>query len=357
MPARWRIVAAYAAVAAANQLLWLTYAPITTDTAEHFGVSESAVGWLTQVFPLLYVLLAIPAGRALDRAFRPALLTGAWVTVLGGLVRLGDTYALALIGQILVAIAQPLILNAVTKVAASALPERQRANGIALGTAGIFAGTALALPLGPALADAESLMPLLVVDAVFALAAAVALSVTLRPAEATRSPVRLAQFRIVWRLAAVAFLGFGVFVALTTWLQALLEPAGISDTTAGGLLAAMVVAGVASSALLPPRLVKHHQERVFLRAAAIVAAIGCITLALAPHAAIAAVIPLGIVLLGALPILLELTERRSAPAALIWLAGNTGGIVVAVIVQALSDRPGAAFGVMAAVALSVLVFA
>ena len=69
--ARWGTVAAYAAVAAANQLLWLTYAPITTDTAEHFGVSESAVGWLTQVFPLLYVLLAIPAGMALRPRVSP----------------------------------------------------------------------------------------------------------------------------------------------------------------------------------------------------------------------------------------------------------------------------------------------
>ena len=76
MPARWGTVAAYAAVAAANQLLWLTYAPITTDVAAHFGVSEGAVGWLSQVFPLLYVLLAIPAGLALDRRFRPALLAG-----------------------------------------------------------------------------------------------------------------------------------------------------------------------------------------------------------------------------------------------------------------------------------------
>ena len=143
-------------------------------------------------------------------------------------------------------------------MAAGSLPERQRANGIALGTAGIFAGTALALPLGPALADAESLMPLLVVDAVFALAAAVALSVTLRPAEATRSPgPARPSSAIVWRLAAVAFLGFGVFVALTTWLQALLEPAGISDTTAGWLLATMVVAGVGELRTAPrARLVK-----------------------------------------------------------------------------------------------------
>ena len=71
MLARWGTVAAYAAAAGANQLLWLTYAPITTDAAEHFGVSEAAVGWLSQVFPLLYVMLALPAGLALDRSFRP----------------------------------------------------------------------------------------------------------------------------------------------------------------------------------------------------------------------------------------------------------------------------------------------
>ena len=67
VPTRWGAIAAYAGVAAANQLLWLTFAPITTATAEHYGVCEGAVGWLSQVFPLLYVLLAIPAGIALDR--------------------------------------------------------------------------------------------------------------------------------------------------------------------------------------------------------------------------------------------------------------------------------------------------
>src|SRR3954466_12810700 len=137
VPARWGTVAAYAAVAGANQLLWLTYAPITTDTATHFGVSEGTVGWLSQVFPLIYVILAIPAGLALDRAFKPALLAGAWLTAIGGAVRLtNDTFAVALAGQILIAIAQPFLLNAVTKVATAALPAPQRPHGIALGSAG-----------------------------------------------------------------------------------------------------------------------------------------------------------------------------------------------------------------------------
>jgi predicted MFS family arabinose efflux permease len=367
--ARWEAVAAYGSVAAANQLLWLTYAPVTTDAARHFGVSEATVGWLSQVFPLLYVVLAIPAGVALDRWFRPALMTGAWLTVLGGAVRLGaDTFAAALAGQVLVAIAQPLVLNAVTKLVAASLPATSRALGISLASAGIFAGTALALPLGPALASAADFTPLLVADLAVAAVAAVALTLALRGtvrAPATAVAVVRRELRTVWddrlvrRVTGVAFLGFGIFVALTTWLQALLEPAGVSDAEAGWLLAAMVLAGVVGSATLPPAVARRGLERRFLRLAAVVAAAGCALLAVAPNAAWLAIVPMGVVLLASLPVILELTERRAGAAggsatALVWMAGNAGGIVVALAVQAAVHTPAVAFGLMAAVGLLVL---
>ena len=367
--ARWGAVGAYGAVAAANQLLWLTYAPVTTDAARHYGVSEEAIGWLSQVFPLLYVVLAIPAGVLLDRHFHPALLGGAWLTALGGAVRLGaDTFAVALAGQLLVAVAQPLILNAITKVVATSLPPPLRPRGISLGTAGIFAGAALALPLGPALASVDSLAPLLIVDLVVAVAAAAALSLVLRGRRREAAPevaVVREQLRTVWRdrlirrICAVAFLGFGIFVALTTWLQALLEPAGVSDTEAGWLLALMVVAGVAGAALLGAPVARRGAELRFLRLAALVAAAGCLLLAVAPGAVWLAIAPMGVMLLASLPVILELTDRRAGVAggsatALVWMAGNAGGIVVALAVQAAVDTPAAGFALMAAAGLAVL---
>ena len=51
---RWSVVAAFTVVGAATQIVWLTYAPVTTVAAEHFGVSENAVGWLANLFPLFY---------------------------------------------------------------------------------------------------------------------------------------------------------------------------------------------------------------------------------------------------------------------------------------------------------------
>ena len=81
---RWSVVVAYASVVAVTQMLWLTFAPITTDVARDFDVSKTAVGLLALVFPLFYVLLAIPAGIALDRWFRGSLAAGAVLTALAG---------------------------------------------------------------------------------------------------------------------------------------------------------------------------------------------------------------------------------------------------------------------------------
>src|SRR6516225_9005462 len=85
---RWVILAGYALLAACTQLLWLAYAPITTQTHRIMGVSQGAVGDLAVIFPLMYVILALPAGRWLDARFGRALGLGAVLTGGGGLVRL-----------------------------------------------------------------------------------------------------------------------------------------------------------------------------------------------------------------------------------------------------------------------------
>src|SRR5271168_5239016 len=131
-------------------MLWLTYAAVTTETDRFYGVSVSAIGWLAEIFPLLYVVLAIPAGILLDRWFRPLLAGGGALVAAGGVIRLGgDTFAWAMAGQIAVAVAQPVVLSAVSKLAGEYLPADQRAAGISVGSAGSFLGILLALLLGP----------------------------------------------------------------------------------------------------------------------------------------------------------------------------------------------------------------
>jgi predicted MFS family arabinose efflux permease len=364
IPTGWRVVIAYSLVAGATQMLWLTYAAITTDTARRYGVSEGAVGWLAEIFPLLYVLLAIPAGMLLDRWFLPTLRIGGLLVGAGGLLRLGgQTFAWAMAGQVLIALAQPVVMSAVSKVAGEYLEQEQRALGIAVGSAGGFAGMPLALLLGP-LIGGSRLELLLAIEGIAGALAALALMRALRhqPGRSAQSPaVRTGMVSSLWAqptmrtLCALAFLGFGVFVALATWLQTLLHPDHVSETTAGALLVAMILTGVVGCAVLPALVSDRDWERGFLLLVVVVGAIGEVLFGAVHLIGIrfAIVMVMGVFLLPALPVILTAAERLAGPdlagsaCAIVWLAGNLGGLVVAVIVQVLVHHPLEAFLTMA----------
>ena len=163
---------------------------------------------------------------------------------------------------------------------------------------------------------------------------------------------------VLRRLVGLACVGFGVFVALTTWLQALLEPAGVSDDVAGLMLLVMVVAGVIGSALLPPWLAARRRESTFIGASIVVAVVGLLALAAAPGVVVGfvALSVVGAALLTDLPVVLELVDGApgrpvGTAGALVWLAGNAAGLVAALIVQALQHHPAPAFAVQAALLL------
>jgi predicted MFS family arabinose efflux permease len=388
---RWSAIAGYSLVGAATQLVWLNFAGVTTVAAARYGVSETAIGWLAQVFPLLYVVLAIPCGLILDRWFRAGLIAGAVLTAVGAAVRLiGDDFGWLLAGQLIASIAQPLVLNAVTGITGRYLEEKHRPTGIATGTASIFAGMLLAFLLSAVFPTAAAIPTMLAITAAFCTASAAVLLTslaTVRPVDVRgphADPRHLDTSRdgaalrrqqpprtergtlaaawgdpLIRRLCVLAIFPFGVFVAMSTFAQALLEPAGVSGATASTILLLNVIAGVLGSATIPILVVRRHAESTLLVISLTTTAAACTLLALAPGelTGFIAITLIGLLLLPALPIVLELVERRTGEAegtaaGLIWLAGNLGGLVVAVIVGLLVDHPTTAFLVMAAIALT-----
>lgn len=423
---RWRLITAFALVGAATQLVWLTYAPVTTVAAAHFGVSESAVGWLANMFPLLYVVLAVPAGILLDRWFRPALIAGAVLTAIGADLRLlHDGFAVALVGQTVVAVAQPLVLNAITGIAGHYLDEKDRATGIAVGTASTFAGMAAAFVLGAIFPGEHQLGTLTALGAGFATVAAVLLTLELlragrmsegrspavlpavsadsaaaaplttgslaaadlAPAESADpapgsdsaqgapavpgtdafggtaasvgSPLTILRAtlrdRYVRRLCAAVFFPFGTFVALATYGQALLEPAGVSADAASVALLINVVAGVLGCAVVPVAVLRRGVELPAVMVGLTASALACLLVAVAPGLATGflAFVLIGLTLLPALPIVLAMAERHTGTAegtaaGLIWMSGNLGGLVVAGGTGLLVDLPALAFGLCGA---------
>jgi MFS family permease len=133
---RWVVLLVFMAVVAVNQLLWITFAPITSSAAGYYGVSDLSIGLLSMSFMIVYVVVSIPASWVIDTyGIRVAVGIGAALTGIFGLLRglLAPHYTWVLVSQIGIAIGQPFILNAVTKVAARWFPIQERATASGLG--------------------------------------------------------------------------------------------------------------------------------------------------------------------------------------------------------------------------------
>ncbi len=349
---RFAILAAYAIVAASTQMLWLTFAPITTEAALVMHTSVGNVGDLAAVFPFVYIVLALPTGRWLDRQFAKALGAGAMLTGTGALLRLfaPTVYGWQLCAQLSVAAGQPVVLNAVNPVATRYFPEQERPVAIALGSVAVFLGILLAMVSGPLLYAHGGLWALFLFQGMLAAAGAVWMVYGLRspPAfepenlQARGSLAWLAKDRLMWLLAALLFIGMGIYNAVATWLEPILAAFGTGGQ-AGNLLALMTVAGIAGAASLPPLVASRDRRRTMLAVATTFT--GLTFAALAWQHSLwwsAAWLGLdGFLLLACLPVVLEWAQLHSGPeyqgaaVGFLMLAGNLGGLVLVVIAQVL----------------------
>jgi predicted MFS family arabinose efflux permease len=364
---RWLVLAAFGLLVTCTQVLWLSYAPITPQAHEALGVSEGAIGDLAVINPLMYVLLAIPAGRWLDRRFGPALATGALLTALGALLRIVDpgSYGWALLGQFVFSAGQPLVLNASTKIAARYFPPDERTAAISVATAAQFVGILLAALGGEPLLNAGGLRLVLVCHAAFALVAAVAVGFALRvPPAFVADPAAasslgwLRRDPLMWRLGGLLFIGVGVFNAVATWLETILSDLG-HPGVAGTLIAVMTVAGIAGAAVLPGMAANRNRRREVLVATTLVTVVVFVAIALVHNVLFAgfALAVEGFVLLAGLPVALDWSELDAGPAragtatGFLLLAGNLGGVVLVLLVQVLIGNPYLALAAMSAVAV------
>lgn len=368
---RWPALAAFASLVMTTQVLWLTFASVTTRTADHLGVSEGAVGDLAVVNAAAFVLLAIPAGRWMDRSYERALAGGALFTAAGAVVRALDpsSYGVILAGQVIMSIGQPLVLSALTKVAARHFPPREQTAAISIAAGAQYAGILVAVLTSAWLVDTGGFGLLLVSHAVLAVLSAALVLLSLRaPAHATdaqRTPLGfLRSDPLVWRLAGLLFLGFGAYNAIATWLDAILVDFGHRDL-AGPVIAAMTGAGVVGAAVLPSLAARHDARRTVAMVATgcLAAVMVALTIAQPVWLVYGGLMLVGFALMGTLPVVLEWSELHVGPAragtvtALLLLAGNLGAVLVVLTVQVAIGDPAAALAVLAAWAVPGLLVA
>ena len=278
---RWVVLAVFMAINLTIQMLWISYAPITGPAARYYGVSDLQIGLLAMTFMLAFIPLSLPVSWAIDTyGFRLAVSVGAVLMGVFGVLRglAGANYALVLASTIGIAVAQPFLLNAWTKMPAQWFGIEERATAVGLVTLANLVGTALGMVLTPLLIET---MPIPTVQLIYGGLAAFSavLFVALAREKAPTPPcppgmeVRALMLdglkhaltiKAFWLYLLVSFFGMGVFNGINTWVENIIRPRGFTPTDAGTLGALMLVGGVLGAVIIPPFSDRQHKRQRYL---------------------------------------------------------------------------------------------
>jgi MFS family permease len=174
------------------------------------------------------------------------------------------------------------------------------------------------------------------------------------PAAPSGEAGRAKTFRELFRtrdlvlVFVLSFLGLGFFNGLTTWLEVILKPNGIDAEGAGLVGGALIVGGILGAAAIPAISDAMRRRKPVLTACTCVAAALIVPLCTTTRfsAVVALGAALGFFFLPAYALLLEmcseLAGRASAGYAtgLLMLAGNAGGVVTIVAMDAVKGGDG-----------------
>ncbi len=363
---RWVVLAVYMYISALTQLYWLNFAAIETFVEERFAITASSVMWFTLVFPLVYVLLSMPAGMVIDRkGFKYGVSVGALFTGIFAMVRLmnTDSFTVLLTSQIGIAIGQPFVMNGITKLVVTWFPQKEEATAVGLGSLALLAGMMVGLGATPALVQFLGFDTMLLIYGVLGLVGILLFFPLVKPHPATPPREAEAQQEITgWQgikhilkirdfvvLGFIALIGIGVFNGLATWLEKILnELHQIAMTDAGIIAAILILSGVIGCVVIPMISDRMMKRKPFLLLASAVGTVSILGLMVAKGFASNMVngIFLGFFLISALPIMLtmsaEITGARFAGISVgyLQLLGNAAAVAIVPIMESMHSITG-----------------
>jgi MFS family permease len=275
---RWLVLLAFMLIALMTQVLWITFAPVTSAAAQFYGKSDLMIGLLSMSFMIVYILMVLPSAWAIDTwGFKAAVGLGAVLSAVFALTRgiFASSFTVVLLSTVGIAIGQPFVIGAITKVAARWFPAEERATASGLGTLALYLGPLAAMLLGPYLVLHVGLPRMLLIYGIATAAAAVIFLVVARehpptPAgrdervlmfDGLKSMLRQRDFII---LLFMFFVGLGLFNSVSTWVEDIIRPRGFSITQAGTLGGLMLVGGIVGAVVVPLFSDKLRRRKPFI---------------------------------------------------------------------------------------------
>jgi predicted MFS family arabinose efflux permease len=355
---RWVILILFMLPAAVSQMLWLNFAPLLTMIQKKYGVDELTSNLLILVFPLVYVLISVPAGYLTDkRGYKYSITLGGIIMAVFAAARIYEGPFWFLVAcQVGIAVGQPFIINAISKLVADWFPAEQNALATGLGTLGMFIGMALGMALAVPLEQSLAFKGSMAIFAAVAASSAILFVFFARENRGIKDNATAAMGRDLKLLIksgnlkllfSVSFLALGYFNGFTGWLEQILAPNGVGAEAAGNAGAALIGGGILGAAIVPAISDAVRRRKPFLIGCCIIA--GALTwplcksgdgMQLYVYSTL-----LGFFFLPGYALLLSSTEefagrdKAGSATGLLMLFGNAGGVVVGIAMDTVKASP------------------
>jgi sugar phosphate permease len=362
---RWIVLLLVSIVTMIIEMQWLTFAPVARQARLAYGVSALQIDILSMIFMGVFLVVCIPASYVIDRyGIRIGIGVGALLTGIFGVLKavFASSYPMMVVAQVGLGVAQPFILNAVTKVAVKWFPANERATAVGITTLAQFIGfigVMVATPyLVPSTGGSAALGGMLTTYGIISAAGSALFLLLMReepptpPGEQDQQERLLSRegFRHILRqrdmrlTLGLFFIGLGVFNAITTCIDQICEVKGLTSERSGSIMGVMFAAGIVGAVVLPTLSDRVRKRKPFLLAssAVMIPGLAGLTRAESYDQMLISAASIGFFLLGGgAPIGFQYAAEISYPApeslsqGLILLTGQISGILFVVAMNGL----------------------
>lgn len=358
---RWIVLLVYIIITIIIQMQWLTFAPIARQARAFYGATAPQIDLLSEIYMYVFLVACIPAAYLINRfGIRFGVGIGAVLAGVFGLSKgiFADSYSMVVVSQIGLGVAQPFIINAVTKVAVHWFPINERATAVGLGTLAQFLGMIIVNIVTPFIVTVNvsagveryDLQGMLMTYGIVSAVGALLLIAFLRENPPTPSGPEgneerfltiegikhIFKHRDMILMMLLFFIGLGMFNAIATCIDQISEVKGFTSDQSGMIMGLMLIAGVIGGIVVPPFSDKLRMRKPFLIGATLLLIPGLIGMTIAGDYIIMLVSAavLGFFLLGAAaPIGFQYGAEVSFPApeslsqGIILFVGQVSGII------------------------------
>lgn len=358
---RWLMIVLLIPIIIANELFWLTFAPIEQAACDFYNASRMDISLFSISYMLMFILFTMPASYVIEKfGYKVSVVIGTLLTVVFGATRyfFAQDFMIVLISQFLLAAGQPFLVNISTKVSANWFPEKERSTASGLLVMAQYLGFIAAMIFSTMLIKPVGMQDMLGIYALFALVAAVpAFFAKEKPAVAPgpEAPKESMGFKPMLGLfkskpfvlvLVISFIAMGLFNTLMTKVDQIFGTNGDASWLIGIIFLA---SGIVGAVVLPMVSDKLRTRIPFLITGVTLMALLLGAIAYFVGFGILAVVSgvLGFAIMGLAPILFQhgaevaYPVQEGASFGTIMLMGQISGILFVVLFEIIQEATGA----------------